>query len=181
MSDSSVNSFVAAMKETINKKIAEIHTAMPGIIQSYDPNKNLANIEPALKVDIEGTKIKFPIITGVPVIFPCGMGGEVSITWPIQKGDNCLLIFAESQIDEWLLNIESDDISDVRRFDLTDAICIPGLCKSGYKSLKSNPKHLTIKYKDNFIKMGDKIEITSGQPVVINADLKVNGKISSTE
>lgn len=163
MSDSNVNGFTESIKNSTQKQIDEIHTSMPGVIQSYDINTGLANVKPSLDMNIDGERVGIPIITGVPIIFPGGMAGDVSITWPIENGDECLLIFSESQIDEWLLEIESND---TRRFDLTDAIAIPGLSKKGYKALKDNPRDLTIRYKKNYIKLGDSIEIKGNVHII---------------
>ncbi|MFT9498015.1 Gp138 family membrane-puncturing spike protein [Anaerosolibacter sp.] len=184
-----INEFVESAKAMAKAEVENIHTAVPGIIQSYDVATGLAEVKPATTINLDGgRKVEYPVITGVPVIFPSGMGGNASITWPIAKGDECIILFAETSIDDWLLGSQSDD---VRRFDITDAMCIPGLSKNGYQSLKNNPRSINIQYQDNIVKVGDKIEIigndidvegariniSSPKPVKFNGDVTITGTL----
>ena len=43
------------------------------------------------------------------------------MTFPLQGGDGCLLVFAEGQLDDFL---SGGDSSNGRRHDINDAICI---------------------------------------------------------
>ena len=46
------------------------------------------------------------------------------MAFPVKPGDGCLIIIAEQSIDYWLYGQETE--TDLA-FDLTNAICIPGL------------------------------------------------------
>lgn len=106
-------------------KVNNIHTALPAIITSYNANTNLATVKPTGKYKTADYRsLEMPEIYNVPVVFPRSLGGTAGITFPIQTGDGCLIVFSENQLDDFLSNTDSDD---PRKFDLNDAICIPGL------------------------------------------------------
>ena len=64
----------------------------------------------------------FPVVTGVPVVFP--QSGSVTVAWPVKAGDGCLLVFAETALDFWQYGKETDT---VLKFDLSNAIAIPNI------------------------------------------------------
>jgi hypothetical protein len=117
--------FTASLRNSISHVVNGIHTAFPGRIEKYDPEKNFADIQPVMKYKKpNGDLIDYPVLTGVPVWFPQVFGQKATIAYPIKKGDECLVVCAERPIDYWLFNRETD--TDLM-FDLTEAICIPGL------------------------------------------------------
>ena len=111
----------------MDSRVSNIHTAMPGQIVSYNPSTNRASVQPngAYKSE-DGRNIRYPIIHNVPIQFPMGQGGTAGITFPINPGDGCLLVFSETQNDDFLGGNKGDS-PDVRRHSLNDAIAIPGV------------------------------------------------------
>lgn len=77
----------------------------------------------------DGTRTpdKQPVIPSVPVVYPGG--GGLVITWPLQVGDEVLLVFSDDSLDRYLQVGGQGDIdpADDRHHHLTDAICIPGI------------------------------------------------------
>lgn len=75
------------------------------------------------------TAEKLPVIPSVPLIYPGG-GGFV-VTWPMQVGDEVLLVFSDDSLDSYLQVGGAQDIDpqDDRRHHLSDAIAIPGIAK----------------------------------------------------
>ena len=77
----------------------DLHTSMPGIIESFDPVTQTASIQPTIKrvfITREGitetlTLSNLPLLINVPVQFP--RGGGSSLTFPVTKGDECLIRF----------------------------------------------------------------------------------------
>lgn len=114
----------------IRAQLALVHTCLPGTIASYDEATQTATIAPAVKFKYrkaDGTIENYapPAIPKVPIAFPGGEGW--SITWPLAAGDPVTLVFAERSLDEWrTVRGSAHEARDVRRFDLTDAIAIPG-------------------------------------------------------
>ena len=117
--------FTQAIRQNITHMINGIHTAFPGKIEKYDPEKNLASVQPVMKYrKPNGDILDYPLLTGVPVWFPQVFGQKATITYPVKEGDECLVIIAERPIDYWLF--EKETKTDLM-FDLTEAVCIPGL------------------------------------------------------
>ena len=117
--------FVQEIKNTVSKNLKGVHTAMPGEILSYDPATGLATVQPKMKYKKpDGTTIDFPQVNGVPVWFPQGNNQKATIAYPVKPGDGCLIIVGEQSLDYWMYGQEtSTDLS----FDMTNAMCIPGL------------------------------------------------------
>lgn len=162
------NEMAQTLIEMARKEIANVHTAAPGTILAYDPGSGLASVQPALKFKVsDGRIIDMPVIVGVPVIFPSGSGGAASVTFPVVEGDGCLLLFAESAIDDWLKGGESDDL---RKHDLTDAIAIPGLFNFGIPAAQAHPNDTCLKNGSTVLRIE-----TSGSVYIDGADLVIDG------
>lgn len=102
---------------------ASMHFALPGIVQSFDPDAQTADIQPAVHDHLcDGTPVEYPILYSVPVFIP---GGSPDIAESIQPGDSCLVIFADTCIDEWFLGTEPNETS-TRRHSLSDAFAFVG-------------------------------------------------------
>jgi len=120
----------------------KLHTCIPAVIEKFDPVKQRAIIQPCIKQKIrfdtgEKEVIKFenrPLSLDVPVQFP--QGGFGSLTFPVNKGDECLLIFCERDIDLWkdfsgIQGFEAD-----QPFDINNAVAIIGF-NSTPKAIKN--------------------------------------------
>lgn len=124
--------FTSLLTRIIDRSNGKIHTALPARILSYDSAAQRATVDPVVEGRFEdpdtGDLIPYvmPAVSNVPVLFPGG--GGCSITWPLEKGDIVYLVCAERSLDEWLSGGGDDVIPrDSRRFDLTDAVAMPGL------------------------------------------------------
>jgi hypothetical protein len=149
------------IKNLIKKDRENLHTSLPGEIVEYDHSKRKAKVKPLIKFrKRDGTFLEYPIITGVPVVFPCS--STASIIFPIKRGDKCLLVFAERSIDEWLFDGRDMEPMIPRLHSISDCVAIPGL----QPFTQSNPAD------------EGNVEIHNGsQKVVIkqNGDIEVGG------
>ena len=167
--------FVQEIDNTVAKKMSGMHTAMPGIIVSFDPGKMLATVLPKMKFKKpDGKTIDYPQITGVPVVFPLGAGQRATVAFPVKAGDGCVIVVSEQSLDFWMYGQETaTDLS----FDLTDAMCIPGLF------LKTNPA-VQAACAQNAVVVdagGSRITVKAGTvtidapTIIANGNVKVNG------
>lgn len=106
-----------------------LRVAMPGIIQSFDPDAVTCTVLPAIygqRLRDDGTLVseELPIIPDVPVVFP--RGGGCSLTFPVKPGDECLLVFSDRCIDFWWQSGGVQEPVDPRQHDLSDAFAIVG-------------------------------------------------------
>jgi hypothetical protein len=113
--------------------LGRINVCLPGTIVSYNPATQTATVQPvpaARYHDPETDALvpeAMPQIANVPVRFPVGLGGTIAITWPLAPGDPVTLEICDRSLDEWKSTGAPATVpQDVRRFDLTDAIAVPG-------------------------------------------------------
>lgn len=119
-----------AMRAQIKGELADVHTSMPGIVVSFDPAKQTAVVQPAIKrVWVEDGPLPLPQCVDVPVSFP--RGGNFIFTFPIAKSDEVLLHFSKWAIDDWWDRGGVREPSEVRQFDLSDAFAAPGYSSRG--------------------------------------------------
>ena len=115
-----------AIHSVVEYRLSNLHTCLPGRVEKYDPETQKADVKPLLKRKFkDNTEIELPVIVNAPVVFPRSGGG--SLTFPVVKGDGVLLLFSERSLDQWLSAGGDVAPDDRRKFDLSDAIAIPGL------------------------------------------------------
>jgi len=147
-------------RDSVYSILANVHTSLPGIIVSYDPSTNKAQVQPALNKNFTSGEMPMPILQNVPIVFP------KNITFPINAGDYVLLIFSERSLDLWKSVGGQVTPTDPRKFDLSDAIAIPGLMPF----TESYPDNNNQDYVINF----------GGSSITIKPDGAVTIKTSST-
>lgn len=160
----------------VRSHLAEVHTAIPGRIESYDAAKCLANVKPLLKRrysvnNADGNTVEqieeYPVIQAVPVAFP--RGGGYCMAWPLSKGDPCLLVFSERSLDAYL---DSDgatvvDPDDARVHDITDAICYPGMTTKANPIANAPTDHLKLGAEDGTAE----VRVSNGNEVQVVANV----------
>lgn len=117
----------------IDNRLKEVHTGMPGIIESFDPNNQTASVQPAIRrifITRESdreilTPADLPLLINVPVYFP--RAGGYSMTMPVRVDDECWLSFSERSIDNWYNTGGVSNPSSRRFHSLSDAIAMVGL------------------------------------------------------
>lgn len=125
----------AAIQTGIDSNKKNLHTAIPGKIISFDSATQTVSVQPAIKSIYEGgVEVDLPIITNCPVaVF---RGGGFCVTYPIQAGDECLIIFCERSIDRWFQDGPGFVPMHLRTHDYSDAIVFP--CLYSQKNLISD-------------------------------------------
>ena len=119
------NETANSITDMIGNEIDKVNTSIPGIIQSYNASSNRAVVVPnGKRIFPDGRKLDYPAIYDVPVVFPTSMGGSCGVTFPIKSGDACLVVFSQENMQSFL---GGQDVEDNKRFQLNDAIAIPGL------------------------------------------------------
>ncbi|REF28504.1 phage baseplate assembly protein V [Xenorhabdus cabanillasii] len=106
-----------------------LYVSVPCIIQSFNPEAITVTAQPAIRGKVtnsqgEAESVALPLLVDVPVIFP--RGGGVTLTFPIQPGDECLVIFADRCIDYWWQNGGIQEPVDPRQHHLSDGFAIVG-------------------------------------------------------
>ena len=109
---------IKALKQEIS---ASLHCALPGTVESFDPETQTVSVRPALHLSSPSS---LPLIRDVPVFFPGSR--DSALTWPVSAGDGCLLVFADADIDRWFETGEPEGPASGRRHSLSDAFAFVG-------------------------------------------------------
>ena len=106
---------ITALKQDI---MASMHCALPGTIVSFDAEAQTAVIQPAVS--------RMPLLRDVPVFMP--------VSFEVQEGDACLVIFADCDIDAWFENGEVEVPASGRMHSLSDGFAFVGFRTRGIRS-----------------------------------------------
>ena len=192
-------------KEQADAQLAQaimsaMRVAMPGIIQSFDPDAVTAVVQPAIKgaeQDESGAElsVNLPLLVDVPVVFP--RGGGCTLTFPVKAGDECLVIFADRCIDFWWQSGGIQEPVDERMHDLSDAFCIVGPQSQAKKigGISTTAAQLRTDDGSAFIEVAEGHDVTvktSGKltasadggteitspEIILNGNVTINGNLS---
>ena len=102
-----------------------IHTALPGIVDTFDLASRRARIRIALEaVQYDGECFEQAPLLDVPVIFPSGAGGMVLVQ--LQRGDSVWVMFSERGLQTWKETFDLSPPYPEHLFATTDAVALPG-------------------------------------------------------
>lgn len=118
--------FLEALETFHQSRMEDVHTMLPGRVQSYDEKTRLACIKPSVNLrSMHGEDLEIPPIASVPVVWPsCA---DFTVSGILKAGDPVMLVFSESSIGNWMRGSADSDADDETRFSLQDAVAIPGL------------------------------------------------------
>lgn len=160
----------SAIEASIDGRMKEVHTSMPGKINSFDPATQLCEVELGIQRVFSNDRIvNFPPLINVPV---CIMrGGGFSNTFPIKAGNECLVLFSERSIDRWVASGQNNPPIDKRNHDLSDAVAIVGLSSQPNKVPSYDNNNYQLKSDDG------KVSVTmrpDGTFTIISNDAKID-------
>ena len=169
----------SVIKTAISSALKDLHTSMPGIVDSFDPETQTASVQPAIKRRYKTetgsetiiTPVNLPLCINVPVAFP--RAGGYAMTFPVKQGDECLLEFCERSFDKWY---EEGGVQEpaARRFhDLSDGVAILGLYSKPNKLSDFNTEAVEIRNEDASISLQ-----LGSFGVKIKGNLEINGNIT---
>lgn len=124
------------IKAQIKKEVMmDIMCHHVGIIESFDAAKQMATVRIVYKrtffrqLDsglVNADLIPYPTLVDVPVVFL--RGGPAKLRFPVAAGDECLLLFADRDIDNWLMTGDSEGgCNTLRMHSVSDAVALVGL------------------------------------------------------
>lgn len=158
------------IEAAIESALIDVHTALPGKVQSYDPTTQTATIEleikrPLPKADGTYTIEDLPLLENVPVHFT--RSAAFALTVPLAAGDQGLVIFSELSLDQWRSKGVNTSPGDIGRHTLTGAVFAPGLSPNA-KALKTaaHASNLVIGLDDD----NAQIHVTPSGSILIGAD-----------
>ena len=162
------------MRLAMDGKQAQIWTALPGIIQSFDPVAMTCECQPTitgLARNPDGTyrTIQMPLLLDCPVFFPGG--GGATLTFPIKPGDECLVIFASRCIDSWWQQGGVQGQAEYRMHDLSDGFIFAGV--------RSQPRRFNVDTDAVQLRSDDGLAYIELNPTTKNIHVETPASISA--
>ena len=111
---------IRALKKDI---LSSLHCALPGTVVSFDADSQTAVIQPAVKQKYKDREITLPLLQDVPVFMP--------VSFTVNPGDACLVIFADCDIDRWFETGGSEVPGSSRMHSLSDGFAFVGFRARG--------------------------------------------------
>lgn len=164
----------------IDGRLKELHTCLPGIIDSYNPATQTASVQPAIKrIFTERGPVALPVCVDVPVAFPGG--GDFYLTFPVARGDECILLFSERCIDYWFANGGVQLPAEYRLHDLSDAMAIVGLNSQARKlaNVQTDGAELRTRSRSTYIRLTEGTIYVKGN-VVQEGNTTQTGNVTLT-
>jgi hypothetical protein len=163
---------------------AGLWTAMPGIIDSFDPVKMTCQVTLSIfgqQRAEDGTIIQIQIkpLQDCPVVFPSG--GGFNLTFPLTEGDEVLVVLASRCIDSWWQSGGIQSQAELRMHDLSDGFVLPGVrsqprvlsggVSTSATQIRSDDGNTAITLKNGEIDIvADKVRIHGNQETIFEAN-----------
>ena len=155
----------AGLRTMIESVLEDMHFALPGRIEAYDPKTRLATVQPLIQPQYKGDDGPTDLapIQRVPIVQPRTANAQVRL--PVAVGDLCLLIFADRAIDNWLAGDgTARAANDVRMHHEDDAFAILGAWPPGGKGVTDDdPDALVMQNKGGEVKIRDDGSVEIGK------------------
>ena len=127
---------VEVFRQIKTDTMAAINCVQIGTIEAYDSLLNTAKVSVNMQRQlIDGKIINYPVLGDVPIMILSGGGS--AITFPIAKGDFCIVLFNDRNIDNWWASGQIVPPDDARCHSISDAMAIVGI--RNISSAKLNP------------------------------------------
>jgi hypothetical protein len=117
------------MRQVLDARCADIHTALPAQIVNYDEDTQTAAVQPMVRdfyYDTEGT-LRTRSLPVLPAVVSFARGGGYFQSFPLASGDTGLLVFCELPIDRWRSSGQESHPVNARRHGVGSAVFFPGL------------------------------------------------------
>ena len=107
-------------REALKREMfSQLRCALPGKVISYNSTAQTAVIQPVV---ISGGVV-MPLLMDAPVFMP--------VSFAVNPGDYCLVIFADVDIDAWLASGDPEEPGSERMHSLTDGFAFVGFKAGG--------------------------------------------------
>jgi hypothetical protein len=149
------------VNQAIEKALVHTWTAIPGIVDSFNPEKQIASVKVVVKQEYpkwgagETAERDHPILSYVPVCFPGG--SRFHITYNLEPGDTGLVIFSARALDDWLEHGKILKPAVRRKHSFSDALFLPGFRSFPEVITEFQPDGIEIRNKSrtSYIRLND--------------------------
>lgn len=173
---------VEVLKEVVRHIMVNLNCVQVGRVEGVDLAKQTVDVQVITKqVKSElpnGTRIyqEWPLLMTVP--FLVLSGGAAHITFPIAKGDECLVLFNDRDIDNWHANggAKSQPPNTYRCHDLSD-----GFALIGVRSLQNLVQSYLTNGIEILLNATNFIRVTPDHITITSPNIALNGTVTVTD
>lgn len=158
----------------ILNNLAKLNCMKIGIIQEFNREEMTVLVQIADKKNIgvnqEGNNVYrdyAPVYAKVCFCNPF-------ITYDIQQGEECLLFFADNEIESWFINGDINTQNHTRMHDITDAVAICGI-RSLPRMITMLQNCINLFYGSSNIEINENTININASNININGTLTING------
>lgn len=178
------------MVQMLQSQQSEVWTALPGIIESFNPVAMTCEVQPAVQIQLTNPNdrsqkswMDISLLVDCPVYFPSG--GGCTLTFPIAKGDECLVVFASRCIDTWWQSGGHQNQQAIMRMhDLSDGFVFAGVRSQPrvIANVSTNSTQLRSDDGTAIIELNPTSHAINlkGSTITIDGHLIVNGNVDTT-
>lgn len=113
------------------------------------------------------TGVYEPVLKDYPILVSCPAiimsGGSAFLEMPIKKGDTCLMLFNDRDIDNWFQTGQTASISTQRLHSFSDGIALVGL-----RSMANSIQDYDVNHASLWWKGGGRIAVSSSKVLIEN-------------
>ena len=136
-----------------------------GEIVSFDPDTQTAEVQIKMLKVQNGELKDYAVLIDCPCIVLSG--GKGRLTFPIEPGDSCLVLFNDRDIDNWYAGGQKMQPRTERMHSYSDAIALVGIRNLQNKITDYLADGTELKYGSSTIKLQDnKVTVTNGTSTV---------------
>lgn len=134
------------INQQIDGAMSNMNCVSIGTIQSFNSSRQTAEISINYKRKIGSENKDYPLLLDCPVFVLSG--GQSYLTLPVAKGDTCVVLFCDRDIDTWFSSGQVTTPNTDRIHDLSDAIAFVGIRStinflSDYNTIKASLRDIT--------------------------------------
>lgn len=128
----------------------------------FNLNKSTGNYDPVLK--------EYPTLIDCPVIFLGG--GNAALTFPVSKGDECLVLFNDRDIDNWFQGGGSGALATPRLHSFSDGLILVGLRSLAHSIDDFDTTRAVLRNGDALVGVGDTLVKIANNSTTLNTLLQ---------
>lgn len=175
-----LNDLLAIVKKDI---LLSTYCHHVGTVKDFNPTEQTVTVELAYQqtyykpnIDTGGfdaTLVKYPILLDCPVVF---LGGaSAAFTFPVNTGDDCLLLFNDRDIDRWYDGQANMAPATLRLHSVSDGFALVGIRNKISKLANFDNTRVTMRYGDVRVAISSsKVQIKNGGENLKDIMVKLN-------
>lgn len=160
----------------------ELNCVKVGIVEGFDASRQRVTVRVAIRqvLDVENGERRisdYPVLVDCPLVF---MGSGASyLSAPVKNGASCLVLFNDSEIDNWVSSGSAAAPNTARKHDLSDGFALLGVRSNVDAVGDYDNDAVKVQYSATVTMTMNNVGITSIAPIFTqNGNMAVTGGLA---